>query len=151
MGNDALTDVAEDIASKLARQLAHPRLARPRDSAEISDLVLQGLARKVVELMNEGGVSDESPESELEVRFRKIEKKLNRLMTALTITGEVEIGDEGDVSENGRRDDSFSSIKYAKSKYGNVGALLNYVESLAVRMDVWLTYQDIIQKGSSLT
>ena len=128
MGYDPLSDVAEDITKKLARRWALPRRSKTRDSDVLMDLVLQGLTRKAVELLSEGGISEGSLDDDLEVRFQRIEKKLDRLMTALTTTGAVRIEDDDHDEDEDTGTSKFPNLKYAKPKYNHVGTLLKYIE-----------------------
>ena len=128
MGYDPLSDVAEDITKKLARQWAHPRRSNTRDSAVLKDLVLQRLTRKAVELLSAGGISESSPDDDLEARFQRIEQKLDRLMTALTTSSAVRIEDDDHDEDEDTGTSNFPNLKYAKPKYNHVGTLLKYIE-----------------------
>lgn len=115
----AVQGVVQEITHGLVLEMESHRFVEGSASANITDLLLQQLAKEVVRQLREANVGKGLSEEDFEAKLQKAEGKLEKL----GITGQDD--DEDEVAGTGS---SFPNLKYAKPKYKNIESILKYVE-----------------------
>lgn len=126
----ALEGVAQEISHSLLVEMRGHQGLEGSTSASIVDLLLQQLAREIVQQLEKADVSKGSSNHDLEARLQKVENGLEKLVVGVAGEVEKEDGDEDeDEDEVAGAGSSFPNLKYAKPKYKNVESILKYMES----------------------
>ena len=118
MEHKTLQLVTLDIANALVMEMRDHQAIPMSGSISIVDILLQKLAKNIVELLTEANSSEETSDEDLRPQLRKAQRRLKKLARA---------GQDDDDELTGTGS-SFPNLKYAKPKYKNVDTLLKYVE-----------------------
>ena len=118
MEHKTLQLVTQDIANALVMEMRDHQAIPMSGSISIVDILLQKLAKNIVELLTEANSSEETSDEDLRPQLRKAQRRLKKLARA---------GQDDDDELTGTGS-SFPNLKYAKPKYKNVDTLLKYVE-----------------------
>lgn len=116
---EVLHVMAGEISRGLAGEMGGRRPEPSFASESIVDLLLQQLAGEVVRQLRRTDGGDAASEQDLERRFQKIERRLERLAIA---------EEEGEDAEVVSTEPSLPNLKYAQPKYKSLESVLKYVE-----------------------
>ena len=121
MERQVLKTLAEEIANRLALEIAEPLPPTSSGSAALSELLLDQVADRVVALLDErarAGVESE----EIESRLMKAERQLEKMSAS------PEDDDDDDDDRVDGEVAALPNLKYAKPKYRNLDTMMEYIE-----------------------